>query len=71
MNPPEPEYPKAVEITRRVEEFRALYKEIYGEQISEGEATAIISRILPLYRQLMLKLPSEQEIKPPDAPSQP
>lgn len=55
----------------RIEEFRQIYKEVYGEEISVGKATAIIVRLVPLYRQIMLKLPSEQEIKPPDAPSQP
>ncbi len=61
----------AMEKARDLEGFRILYYDIFGEEISVGEAAAMMCRLLPLYRQLMLKLPSERKITPLDAPDQP
>lgn len=60
-----------MEKARNIERFQILYNDISGEEISAVEATAMRGRLLPLYRQLMLKLPSEQKITPLDAPDQP
>ena len=36
----------------RVEELRQLYKDIYGEDLSVEEATAMAERLVALYREL-------------------
>jgi aldehyde:ferredoxin oxidoreductase len=48
----------------RIEEFRRLYKEAYGEEISVEEASEMASRLLDLYRLLMRPLPGENEKGP-------
>jgi hypothetical protein len=43
----------------RIEEFRHIYKEAYGQEISIGDARAMAHRLLALYRLLMQTLPGE------------
>jgi hypothetical protein len=54
----------------RLEEFRRIYKETYGEEITTAEATEMTHRLLPLYKLLMRPLPSERAQRPP-APQPP
>jgi hypothetical protein len=44
----------------RLEEFRRIYKETYGEEITTAEATEMTHRLLALYKILMRPLPSER-----------
>ena len=44
----------------RLEEFRRLYKEALGEEVSEDEAREITSRLVELYMMLAEPLPSER-----------
>jgi hypothetical protein len=43
----------------RLEEFRCIYKEAFGEEISTQEAVAMTHRLLALYKALLRPLPSE------------
>jgi hypothetical protein len=52
----------------RLEEFRCIYKETYGEEITIEEAREMTRRLLTLYKILAQPLPGEVS-KP--APSQP
>jgi hypothetical protein len=45
----------------RLEEFRRVYKEAYGQEISEGEASAMTHQLLALYKLLSQPLPGEAE----------
>lgn len=51
----------------RLEEFRRLYKETYGEEITKAEASEMSHRLLALYSLLMRPLPGEAS---PEAPAQ-
>jgi hypothetical protein len=42
----------------RLEEFRRIYKEAYGEEISAEEVTAMTHQLLALYRLLSRPLPA-------------
>jgi hypothetical protein len=48
----------------RLEEFRRIYKEAFGEEISSQEATAMTHRLLALYKVLMQPFPSEASAPP-------
>jgi hypothetical protein len=54
----------------RLEEFRRIYKETYGEEISVGEASAMTHRLIALYKLLSQPLPDEVSSSKP-APSPP
>jgi aldehyde:ferredoxin oxidoreductase len=41
----------------RIEELRRLYKEAYGQELSEEEARDMALRLVELYRLLMRPLP--------------
>jgi hypothetical protein len=41
----------------RLEEFRRIYKEVYGEEITSAEASAMTHPLLALYRLLSQPLP--------------
>jgi hypothetical protein len=43
----------------RLEEFRRIYKEVYGEEITSAEASAMTHRLLALYRLLSRPLPGD------------
>ena len=45
--------------TQRVREFQEAYKEDFGEELTEGEATAIFMRLAQLYLHLSRPLPSD------------
>jgi hypothetical protein len=47
-----------------LDEFIAIYKEEFGEEIDRREATEMAHRVLTLYRLLMKKLPDEQISSP-------
>jgi hypothetical protein len=51
----------------RLEEFRRIYKDAYGEEITVAEASAMTHRLLALYRHLCQPLPVEDE-KPSPLP---
>jgi hypothetical protein len=53
---------------KRLEEFRRIYKEAYGEEISTAEASAMTHRLLALYRLLSQPLPDEDEKPAPSPP---
>jgi hypothetical protein len=42
-----------------LEEFRRIYKEAHGEEITTSEAAEMAHRLLALYRLLMRPLPGE------------
>ena len=44
-----------------VEEFRRIYKELYGENIDVDAAREMASRVLTLYELLARPLPEETE----------
>jgi hypothetical protein len=44
----------------RIEDFRRIYKEAYGEEIAVADARAMAHRLLALYRLLMQPLPGEK-----------
>jgi hypothetical protein len=52
----------------RLEEFRRIYKEAYGEEITSTEASAMTRRLLALYRLLSQPLPDEIEKPSPSPP---
>ena len=45
---------------QRIAEFRKIYQETYGEQISLEDARAMALRLIELYRLLMRPLPEER-----------
>lgn len=49
----------------RLEEFRRIYKEAYGEDITKKEASEMSHRLLALYRLLLRPLPDETSEHPP------
>lgn len=54
----------------RLEEFRRIYKETYGEDLMPQEATEMAHRLLALYELLLRPLPGERASHPP-APEPP
>jgi len=51
----------------RLEEFRRIYRNVYGEEITMAEAAEMAHRLLALYRLLMRPLP---RASPPPSSSQ-
>ena len=49
----------------RLEEFRRLYKETCGEEITTVEAVAMTHRLLALYKLIMRPLPEETSTSSP------
>jgi hypothetical protein len=49
----------------RLDEFRRIYIEAYGEEITTGEAVAMTSRLLALYDLLSRPLPGTPAQHPP------
>jgi len=43
-----------------ITEFISLYEEIFGERLTDTEATAIFRRLVHLYRVLLRPLPPEK-----------
>lgn len=43
-----------------ITEFISLYEEIFGERLTDTEATAIFRRLVHLYRVLLRSLPPEK-----------
>jgi aldehyde:ferredoxin oxidoreductase len=41
----------------RLEEFRRIYKNVYGEELTQEEAVEMTHRLLALHRLLMRPLP--------------
>jgi hypothetical protein len=60
----------------RLEEFRRIYKEVSGEEITAGEASEMTHRLLALYKLLSQPLkggdekpsPSPRQSRSPEAP---
>jgi len=48
----------------RLEAFRRIYEEVYGEEITTAEASAMTHQLLTLYRLLSLPGPSELSQRP-------
>jgi hypothetical protein len=58
-------YPSGVPISdERIEEFRRIYKETYGEEISIANARVMALRLITLYRLLRQPLPGETASSP-------
>ncbi len=72
MKDPNINYPAGVPISdERIEEFRRIYKRVYGEEISVGDARIMTLRLITLYRLLMQPLPGETtSFVPPESPAQ-
>ncbi|MBI2612363.1 hypothetical protein HYW59_00935 [Candidatus Kaiserbacteria bacterium] len=72
MKKPDKNYSAAVPIAdERIEEFRRIYKEAYGEEISVGNARIMALRLITLYRLLMQPLHGEGSSSPSqDSPAQ-
>lgn len=49
----------------RLEEFRRIYKESYGQEITTAQASEMTHRLLTLYRLLRQPLPVERAQRPP------
>lgn len=47
---------------KRLEEFRRIYKEASGEEITAEEALEMTHRLIALYKLLLLTRPSPDEI---------
>ena len=43
----------------RLEEFIALWEQVYGERLTAGEARPIATRVVQFYRLIMQPLPAE------------
>jgi hypothetical protein len=56
--------------SERLEEFRRIYKNAYGEDISIEEARAMTHRLLGLYKLLAQPLPGET-LEPAPLPASP
>jgi hypothetical protein len=54
---------------QRLEEFCRIYKEVYGEEITSAEASAMIHPLLALYKLLAQPLHGEDEMQPPSPQS--
>ena len=54
---------------KSLDEFIAIYKEEYGEELSRTEATEMAHRVLALYKLLARKLSSGRKV-PPSATQQ-
>lgn len=54
-----------------LDEFIALYKEVFGEGLSRDEASEVSFRLLTLYELLRTPLPSEQVSTPTPPAAQP
>jgi hypothetical protein len=52
----------------RLEEFRRIYKKVYGEDIMLRDASEMTHRILALYQLLQKPLPDEHAPHPPSPP---
>ncbi len=48
-----------------IEEYKEIYKEDFGKEITDGEAREIITRVVILYEVLYSPLPHEKN--PPEA----
>lgn len=48
----------------RIDEFRRIYKEAYGEEIDVGESRLMALRLIILYRLLMQLSPDERGLGP-------
>lgn len=60
MNLRRQQYPSDMPISEeRIEEFRQMYKQAYGEEVSVGDAQTMALRLITLYRLLMRPLPDE------------
>ena len=51
----------------RLEEFRRIYKDAYGEEPTRAEATAMAHMLLALYGLLMRPLPGEASTLSPSS----
>jgi hypothetical protein len=51
----------------RLEEFRRIYKETYGEEITIEEAREMTRRLLTLYKTLAQPLPDEVSTSAPSS----
>lgn len=54
----------------RLEAFRRIYEETYGEEITKAEASEMSHRLLTLYSLLMRPLPCETSKHSPTFPAQ-
>src|SRR5262249_3059248 len=52
----------------RLEEFRRIYKEVYGEEITIAEASIMTHQLLTLYRLLSQPLPGRDATPTPSPP---
>ncbi len=56
----------AIHVTvERLEEFRRIYKKVYGEEITLPEASEMAHRLVALYQLLQKPLPGEHASHPP------
>lgn len=55
----------------RLEEFRRIYKEASGEEITAEEALEMTHRLIALYKLLLLTRPLPDEIEKPTPPPPP
>jgi hypothetical protein len=55
----------------RLEEFRRIYKEAHGEEITSEEASAMIHPLLAVYKLLSQPLPENEEPSPSPPPPAP
>jgi hypothetical protein len=53
-----------------IDEFKQLYEQEFGEEISYPEAAAMASNVLLLYRLLSRALPDRHVTEPRDGPQQ-
>ena len=54
----------------RIEGFRRIYKEAYGDEISVGDTRLMALRLITLYRLLMQSLPGEGASSSSEPPAQ-
>jgi hypothetical protein len=54
----------------RLEEFRRIYKEVYGDEITAEEAVAMTTRLLTLYDLLSRPVPGAPAQHPPSSSHQ-
>lgn len=52
----------------RLDKFRRVYKETYGEDITKAEAVEMTHGLLALYTLVLRPLPDEPSRRPPSSP---
>ena len=56
--------------SQRLEEFRRIYKEAYGEELTLAVAREMANRLITLYKLIMQPVPGEKNVPSSASPAQ-